>query len=239
MSDGIAKIDANPMTLLQSALEKGVTPDELRQWMDLRDRWVKEQAEAQFAQAMNACQLEMPDVVKDANNPFLKSKYAKQESVNRAIRPVYTAHGFSLSYTSEPSPINGYVRIHCDCSHVGGCTKRYSGDFAVDGTGMKGGSNMNAIQGMGSTFSYARRYLALLIFNISIVDEDTDGGPPPTRITPDQIDWLEKLLEDSGADRSKFLKWVNIDRLELMPSRDYPKAEAMLKRKIAEKGGAA
>jgi hypothetical protein len=40
----------------------------------------------------------MPCVVKDRDNPFTKSRYATLENVNTVIRPVYTQHGFSLSY---------------------------------------------------------------------------------------------------------------------------------------------
>lgn len=65
--------------------------------------------------------------------------------------------------------------------HVGGHCKRYEGDFPLYKAGAKGNDNKTAIQATGSTFSYARRYLTYLIFNLTVADEDTDGnGTEPT-----------------------------------------------------------
>jgi hypothetical protein len=115
----------NPLAMLSAALQSGTDPAKLEKLMDLADRWKAQQAAAEFATALNECQAVMPCVVKDRDNPFTKSRYATLENVNTVIRPVYTQHGFSLSFGTEDSKLDGCLRVVCDVSHVGGHTRRY------------------------------------------------------------------------------------------------------------------
>ena len=53
-----------------------------------------------------------------------------------------------------------------DISHPCCHTERYHGDFPADVAGPKGGGNKNPVQGVGSTLSYARRYLKVLALDL-------------------------------------------------------------------------
>jgi hypothetical protein len=88
----------NPLAMLSAALQSGQDPAKLEKLMDLADRWKAQQAAAEFAVAMTEAQAAMPCVVRDAVNAHTKKRYARLETVNSAIKPVYTAHGFSLSF---------------------------------------------------------------------------------------------------------------------------------------------
>src|ERR1700680_2664548 len=54
----------NPMTLLKSALDRGLDIEKLDKLMDLAERWEAGQAARAFGEAVKAFQLEMPAIVK-------------------------------------------------------------------------------------------------------------------------------------------------------------------------------
>lgn len=201
----------NPLVMLATALDRGTDPAKLEKLMDLADRWKAQQAEADFALAMNEAQSLMPCIVRDGVNPFLKTRYAKLETVNTAVKPVAAQHGFSLSFGDSESPKGPeWTRVVCDVSHVGGHTRRYHLDCPLDGAGMKGGQNKSGMQAIGSTLTYARRYLTLLIFNITVADEDLDGQTAESFacISEQESLEIEDLIRDKAANLPKFIDWL-------------------------------
>lgn len=209
----LVRVD-NPFPLLDKMIERGTSPEALGKMMDLAERWKEAKAKEDFAAAMTVCQREMPAVVKDADNPHTKSRFASLEAVNTTIKPCYTKHGFSIMFGEEDSPIQGCCRVVADLQHAGGFTKRFHADIPLDGTGIKGAANMTGTQGKGSTFAYGRRYLTLLIFNVTVAAEDTDGNyedDPP--LTEKQIETINELicdLRDAGGtyDSGRFLAFM-------------------------------
>ncbi len=183
-------------------------PDRLGKLMDLAERWQQDQARIAYSAAMAACQAEMPAIIRDKENDFTHKMYARFETLNSQIRPIYTRHGFSLNWTTEPIEKPGFVRMICDVRHKAGHFARHQGDFPIDDGGMKGGNNKSPIQAVGSTYSYARRYLAKLIFSLAEADEDNDGNSFPDTLIADEVSEMEDLITDSGANRELFLQWV-------------------------------
>jgi len=81
---------------------------------------VHDQSRRAFNQGMAEAQSEMLPVVRDAKNTHLGNKYAKLETIDAAMRPIYTKHGFSVRFGSAPAPTEGYIRITCTVAHAGG-----------------------------------------------------------------------------------------------------------------------
>lgn len=190
----------NPLALIDKMLDKGTDPVALGKMMDLAERWKAARAKEKFSEAMTTCQAEMPSVVKDADNPHTKSRFASLEAVNTTIKPCYTRHGFSIMFGEEDSPIAGCCRVTATLLHAGGHEKVFHADIPLDGTGIKGAANMTGTQGKGSTFAYGRRYLTLLIFNVTVAAEDTDGNVSEgERLTATQISTLDSLIADLKA----------------------------------------
>jgi hypothetical protein len=177
----VQQVPPDPLSMIQMAIERGVNPDQLTKLFDLQERYEKNRAKEAFALAMNRAQAEMPVVVKDATNSATNSKYARLEKINSQIKPIYTKHGFSLSFGTEDCPYEHRIRIFADVWHIGGHCQRYQGDYPLDMTGPKGNVNKTELHAMGSTCSYGRRYLTLQIFNISVANEDNDGNKPDPR----------------------------------------------------------
>lgn len=195
-----ALAEAGPMSLLRLAVEKGAGADELEKLAALAERLEANRAKAAFAQAMNECQKEMPVVVRDAQNKRVSTErktYVKLESLQATVRPIYTKHGFSVSWSQGEAPREGLTRVLARLYHIGGHSEGYQGDYPLDGEGAKGAAIMNPLQGTVSSHTYAQRDMLRLMFSITIVDKDFDGnrGPAPSEgILADQVDELNALV---------------------------------------------
>jgi hypothetical protein len=132
-----------PMDLLSVALQHNAAIDVIERLAALQEKAMARDSEMQFNEALNAAQSELGRVAPDLTNPQTKSKYASYAALDRKIRPIYTKHGFSLSFNSGDSPLPETVRVECYVSHCGGHTRKYTGPpMPADGKGAKGGDVM-------------------------------------------------------------------------------------------------
>jgi hypothetical protein len=234
-----------PLSLIEKAIDRGLDVDQLDKLLMLQERMDKTRAEQEYANAMMQAQRDMPAVIKDAYNQQTKSNYARLESVNTTIKPVYTKHGFSLSFYEQDTTLPGHCRVSCDVMHIGGHSRSYHADIPLDGQGIKGNANMTATHGKGSTISYGKRYLVCMIFNVTIADEDTDGNREDPLLTDDQTYQLNDLIdsiEQTGHkfESAKFYAWLGVKNMAEMRNSHYGKAVDQLGRKLAKlQGGAA
>ena len=212
----------------------------MRELLDIRREVIAEQARVAFSASMAACQSEMLPVFRDAENSQTRSRYARLESIDVAIRPVYTRHGFALSFDAPESNADGALVV-CRVLHQGGHTERYSLRGALDTSGFKGASNKTDIQGLGSTISYLRRYLTMMIFNLSLTNEDNDGNgrKPDARepLTEHQLSNLTDMVAScdlSPERQSKMLAVYGVKTLADLPSARYAELMSQL-RKIADR----
>ena len=183
MNGELAETNIIPMTQeatvlqsLQKAVESGADADSLTKILDMQERILNRQAEMEYTSAMVRTQQKMPVIEKNRTNDQTRSEYADLEAINKAITPIYTAEGFSLSFGTEDSPLELHVRVVCDVMHLAGHSKRHYCDIPLDMTGLKGNTNKTKTHGTGSAISYGQRYLTKLIFNLITGDEDDDGN---------------------------------------------------------------
>ena len=163
------------MTLLDRALQNHAAIDVIERLAALQEKAMSRQDEIDFATAMSASQSEIVRVAPDLTNSQTSSKYASYAALDRVVRPVYTKHGFSLSFSTEPAPRDNALLVVCYCSR-GGYTRKYQVLMPADGKGAKGGDVMTLTHATGAAASYGMRYLLKMIFNIAIGEEDTDGN---------------------------------------------------------------
>lgn len=149
--------------------------EKIERLMALWERNEERRAKQSFNRAMSAAQKKMKAVVPDAYNPQTKSKYASYEALDEAIRPVYTEHGFGLSFDTADTEKPETVRVLCYASHADGFERVYHIDMPADGKGAKGADVMTKTHATGSACSYGQRYLLRMIFNMS-VEKDDDGN---------------------------------------------------------------
>ena len=172
--------DALIAMIATAAQTSSIDIDKLKELMVMRRDILAQEAEIAFNVALNAAQAEISPVTKDGQNPHAHSRYATLEKVDREIRPIYTKHGFSLTFNTGTPAQAGAVHVICEVRHSAGHKKEYFLEGDLDTSGAQGKSNKTSIQGLGSSVSYLRRYLTLMIFNVTLTNEDNDGnGDPP------------------------------------------------------------
>lgn len=162
--------------IIAAANDPTVNVEKMERLLSMHERIAARDAEQQFNAAMVAAQSGMGRVSADAVNPQTRSRYATYAQLDRTLRPVYTANGFSLSFNAGTDGPEGYVRVVCYVSHSAGHTRTYQCDMPADGKGAKGNDVMTKTHASGSAMSYGMRYLLKLIFNVAIGEDDDDGN---------------------------------------------------------------
>lgn len=86
----------------------------------------------------------------------------------------------------------------------------------------------------GKATSYATKYAELKLFNIE-TGEDDEGRVEPyadqEKINENQVADLDAMIEEVGADKAAFLKYIKADALEDIPLRTLPTIVKLLEAK--------
>lgn len=211
----------------RAALNPKINIEKMERLMAMHRQIAADRAEAAFNNAMAAAQAEMVPVAADADNPQTHSRYASYAQLDRALRPIYTKHGFALSFDEADSPKPDHVRVLCYVTGSGH-TRIYHRDICADGKGAKGGDVMTKTHASGAAQSYGMRYLLKAIFNVAVGEEDDDGngsgGQDPVYITEKQAADMKAVLTELKANIPIFLKWIKAESIGQILASDYKKA---------------
>ena len=188
--------------------------------------------------AFVAAQAEIGRIAADATNPQTRSKYATYGKLDSVLRPIYTRHGFALSFDSGDTEKLDHERVLCHVSHRGGFTRTHHKDMPADGKGAKGGDVMTKTHASGAATSYGMRYLLRMIFNVAIGEEDTDGNSPVAdalrTITSEQAAEIKRLLQQTNSDTKAFLAAMGgAASVDELPGSIYQRAMMALNKKLA------
>ncbi len=231
---------ASVLSVIKSAArDQSVDIAKFKQLMEMRERIELQQAERAFNVAMKAAQGEMRMVGTNKKNDQTKSRYATYDKLDAHLRPIYTKHGFSLSFDEADSPKPDHIRILCYVAHEAGFTRTYRKDMPADGKGAKGGDVMTKTHAAGAAASYGMRYLLKGIFNVSIGEEDRDGNAPAevATITPEQIGQLRELVESVDGDTIAFCQHFKIETVGDLPAKRFDEAMKAVKARMSARGG--
>lgn len=218
--------------IARAARDPNVDIDKMERLIAMQERVMSRQAEEAFNIAMNAAQSEMRPISANASNPQTKSRYATYDKLDRELRPIYTSHGFSLSFDEGDSPKPEHVRVLCYVSHIGGHTRTYHRDMPADGKGAKGGDVMTKTHAAGAAGSYGARYLLKGIFNISIGEDDNDGNGSVEMINAQQCAELRQLIAQAGVTEDSFCDYVKCGTLPELAARNFDRAKGVLAQRI-------
>lgn len=186
-----ADVRTTPMQMLERLIEGGGTQniELMGKMLDLQERWEAgearkraEDAKATFADAMSAMRAELPPIIKDGkgNN---QSRYATLAALTGALDEVISDFGLSYRFKTDSSQ-PGQVIVTCIVSHAAGHTEETTLSAAPDGSGSK-----NAIQSIGSTLTYLRRYTLEAAFGLAAsIDDDGQAYQRKEGEKPRQIE---------------------------------------------------
>lgn len=167
----------SPQEALVRAFNENPTPEMAKQIVELqqsteRFQWEREerQAKIDFDDSLNQCQKDI-DTVAPNRNRENGITWADYMQIDKAIRPIYTKAGFSLSFSEAECSIPGKIKIVATLSK-GGIQREFSQNITPGSN-----SKMSAPDSDAAANSRAQRYLVLKIFNIAIgIAADEDKG---------------------------------------------------------------
>lgn len=203
----------------RAARDPNVDIDKFERLMAMKERVEADAARRAYNDAMAKAQADIAEqpIVRRAKNDHTKSHYARLEDILQVVTPIATKHGFRMSFGTTDSPVKDHYRVTCKLAHASGHEENYQADIPSDLVGSQGKANKTAVQGFGSTMSYGRRYLVLLIFNLALVNEDNDGNRQraPRQededapvLSDDQLAQIRQALGFKGVSEDKFVKFV-------------------------------
>lgn len=231
-----SEADAVIQMIERAVRDPSVDINKMRELLSMRKEIVAQANQESFDEAMTGAQADMGVIIANAKNTQTHSKYATYDELDRAIRPIYTQHGFSVSYDTTDSPLPEHVRVVGILACRGHREPRHI-DIPCDGKGAKGGDVMTKTHAMVSAVSYGRRAILIMAFNLAI-DRDDDGNAAsrsegPKTIDATQYQYITKLVEDAKADEAAMLAHLKADDLNMLTQAQYKIAETLLKKKIA------
>lgn len=214
----------------RAALNPNVDIDKMERLLQMQERIMERQAKAEYDADFAMMQQSLPVInerggIKDRNGN-VQSKYALWEDINEAIKPVLAKYGFGISFRTGHS--DGKISVTGVLSHRGGHREETTMELPTDTSGSK-----NAVQAVGSSTSYGKRYTAAALLNLTSRGEDDDGkaaGMGQT-ITEEQVIYLRELIEAVGADERKFLAHGKVERLADIRADQFEQAVRLLKSK--------
>jgi hypothetical protein len=240
----IVKAQDNSTALIsmieRAAINPEVDIEKMERLLEMHERIQMRQAETDFNASMTGAQSEMGRISADATNPQTRSRYATYGKLDSILRPVYTAHGFALSFDTGDAA-EGMLRVICRVSHRGGFSREYHVDMPADGKGAKGGDVMTKTHATGAAMSYGMRYLLKMIFNVAIGEDDNDGNGPVSKalatITDEQAATIREYLEAMPDIAKSFLGAYRIGSVEELPAAKFAEAVARFKKASANRAG--
>lgn len=176
MADLLATIpnpEVNPLAILQNAIDKGASLEQITTLTALVERWEDNLARKAFNVAFSEFKAEAVNIVKNttvASGPLKDMKYANLFGVVNSITPAMSKHGLSHSWRlTKDDP--AWMEVTCTIRHVLGYSEEVSMGAAPDA-----GPGRNAIQARGSAKSYLERYTLLAATGMAAADGDNDAA---------------------------------------------------------------
>lgn len=184
----VALVPADHMSqIIALASNPAMDVDKLQRLIDMQKDAMQSNAVAAFNQAFAAMQAEIPTVIEKGRGDKGMS-YATLEDIVETVRPVLRKHGFSLSHQTE-WPDKTTVKVIGILTHCDGHERRSEFLASSDTSGSK-----NAIQALGSSNSYGRRYTTKDLLNIVTKHEDDDGKKAGAKPEPEgYAKWIKHL----------------------------------------------
>lgn len=190
--------------LQRAASDPRVDIDKLERLIALKKDMEATAAQREFDSAMRDAQREMDPVRADANNPQTRSKYASYHALDEAIRPIYTKHGFSVTFNLGRDAPENFVNVICKVAHSSGHREYHDVPMPADGKGAKGGEVMTRTHATGAAITYGKRYGLGMAFNIAVSFDDDGNGASASKPVSRGVPAEDRHLLKDGETRSAY-----------------------------------
>lgn len=246
MSNNVAKIEkkelaavdapaASPMAGALAFLQAGGDAAQLERMMAMQRQWEADEARKAFVADMAAFKKNPPEILKDKHVSFGATNY-DHASIGEVCDKIISAaaeHGFSHRWVPSNGD-NGQLVVTCVVTHRLGHSEETRLEGPKDASGGK-----NPIQAIVSANTYLQRHSVLMAFGFATKDQpDDDGrsaGAPVETISEAQEIQIAEMLEATGSDKAKFLKWLKVDSVSAIPAKSFDSVMATLRAKESKK----
>ena len=217
------------LALLHSAIERGASVETLERLTALHERIAARQAEAAFGEALARFQARCPPIPKTSRTEYttksgmrVKYTFAALDEIARTIQPLLEECGLSYAWDCE---CGEQVKCTCTLRHLGGHHVTATFSAPVDSA-----AAMSGPQKVASALTYGRRQSLVQVLGLTTTEPDTDAASVET-ITSAQVDTLQGLIDESGADPARFLRYMGVNSLPDIKSNDFEAAVVALEEK--------
>lgn len=193
---------SNPMQMLALAVERGDSIEQLKQLMDLRDRWEATEAKKAYVEAFANFKRNMPDVIKDMLNKQYGSDYSSLANLVNTVNRTLGEYGLNAAW--KPDVQGGVVAVTCILTHVGGHSETVTLIGPPDTSGQK-----NPLQQIKSTLTYLEgatfQAITGVVARSASKDDDGNGagGKPEVQAPEGYENWRADMtaLADEGIEK--------------------------------------
>lgn len=208
--------------------------NKLEKLLGMYERIMERNAEMAFNAAFAEMQSEMPVIQENGEikiRDSVQSRYALFEDINDVVKPILKSHGFAVTFKTKTNEEG--ITVTAILMHKEGHREETEMTLHADTSG-----NKNAVQGVGSSVSYAKRYGLIALLNITTRGEDDDGQAGGAKlITESQAADLVSLMEEVKVSKDKLLGYLTskakrpIKKIEDIPASLHADAVAALNKK--------
>lgn len=219
------------LTLLHAAVQQGTPVEQLEKLVDLHERMEQREARRAYFVALAQFQESAP-LVKQTETAKIVSKrtgssysytFAPLDEIVRTIAPHLIRHG--LSYRWDTVVDGKSIRVVCTVSHVNGHSESSSVTLPIENE-----SAMSDQQKVGAAMTFGQRRSLTAALGLVTTDNEAPAGDDPTPVSTEQADQLDDMLDATGVDRVKFLRWIGCERVHLIPAARFDDAMRELRR---------
>lgn len=233
MSAVIESKSQNPANMLQLAIERGASMEQLEKLLELQQRWEANEARKAYVAAMAEFKAHPPAIVKDRTVAFSGTAYRHASLANVVDAVVLELSKHGLSHRWDMTQTGAAITVTCVITHILGHSESVSMTAMPDDSGKK-----NQIQQVASTVTYLQRYTLMSALGLAAKDSiDNDGGgiKKTETISEEQEATLRELIEQAGIEMPKFWAVLHMpedSKLSEILAADYERIAKGLRKRI-------
>lgn len=237
----IVQHSTNPISIVDRAIERGFTGADLKEIMDLQERWDANQARKAFDIALANAQAEIPTIVKnrlvnyEGRSGGRGTNYRHEDlaEIVETIRPILHKHGMAHRFQTAQTE-TGIITVTCIITGHG-----HREETPLAAKPDSNSSSMNDLQRIGSVVTYLERYTLKAALGLAASHDDDGRGTvakaaeaspqTPGTISAAQAEEIRSLLDARGISHKAFTQFIRLPRIEDIGTEHFDKAILKIK----------
>ncbi len=210
--------------LLQTAIQQGVSVEQMRELLEMGKEMKRELAKEEFNKAMAAFQAECPVVKRKKEGSVTKKgvvafKYAPLEDIVIEVKPVLAKHGLSYKFKPNTNDAGVVTSVRCYATHIAGHSE-YS-EMRVERDAKT--PLMSESQNNASSITFAKRHAFKNMFGIVDEGEDDENSLPrggENKLKVPDVEELRTTIEKLGRNEGVIVKKFGVTTLDELSDKE-------------------